>query len=158
MDLQAARLAASGPAIIVAKSERTLYLYLDGVLAHRYRVVLGRQPEGPKRYEGDMRTPEGVYHITGKYEHRRWSYFLALDYPNGDDLRRYQRRLTARVVPVIEGTPVGVGNEIGIHGNDRPREQRDGIDWTMGCIAMENDDVRELYAIVTAGTPVLLLP
>ena len=158
IDRQAARLDTAGPAIVVAKSQRTLYLYRDGVLAHRYKVVLGRHPTGPKRYEGDMRTPEGIYRIVGKYEHPRWAYFLALDYPNPDDLRRYERDLEARLVPVIEGTVVGVGNEIGIHGNDRPRAQRDGVDWTMGCIAMDNEDVRQLYATVVIGTPVLVLP
>ena len=39
-----------------------------------------------------------------------------------------------------------------IHGNGARS------DWTWGCVALENEDIRELYEAVTVGTPVIIKP
>ncbi|HUS93395.1 MAG TPA: L,D-transpeptidase [Phycisphaerae bacterium] len=31
-------------------------------------------------------------------------------------------------------------------------------DWTLGCIALDDDDIREVYPALPLGTPVTILP
>jgi lipoprotein-anchoring transpeptidase ErfK/SrfK len=45
-----------------------------------------------------------------------------------------------------------LGGLIYIHGNGA------GKDWTWGCVALENADIKELYDAVSVGTPVKILP
>lgn len=145
-------------AVVVDKSQRTLEVYRFGKLVRAYRITIGARPNGPKRYEGDMRTPEGFYHIVDKRPHRRWRYFLGIDYPNEEDVRRYAQDLARDLIPTIDGSPQGIGRALGIHGNDRAREQEAGRNWTHGCVAMANDDIAQLFKIIDIGTPVLMLP
>lgn len=49
--------------VIVVKSERRLYLVRGGEVMESFRVALGRHPKGTKIYQGDGRTPEGVYRV-----------------------------------------------------------------------------------------------
>lgn len=141
--------------IVVDKVCRTLNVYQYGRLAHSYPVVLGRQP-GRKLYEGDQRTPSGLYMIIDKDHHRRWSRFMLLDYPTGQDIRRYWQNVAAGAVPRHgEGYP-GVGGEVGIHGTDHESFNRVGINWTLGCISLFNPDVQELYSLVRVGTLVYI--
>ncbi|HET9064112.1 MAG TPA: L,D-transpeptidase [Candidatus Binatia bacterium] len=145
-------------AVVVTKHTRRLELYRRGGLVGAFPVVLGARPDGPKRYEGDMRTPEGVYRVTGKRLHGRWTYFIEIDYPNEADRRAYESEAAAGRIPLFAQELPGVGGLVGIHGNDRPRDQASGRDWTKGCIAMRNEDVAVLYDLVDVGTPVVVLP
>ena len=45
-----------------------------------------------------------------------------------------------------------LGGDIYIHGNGAQ------TDWTSGCVALENDDIRELFNAVAVGTPVKIEP
>src|ERR1700729_2636930 len=54
--------------IVVAKSEHMLTLYSHGAVLPTYRVALGRS-SGPKQQQGDNRTPEGHYQISGHNPH-----------------------------------------------------------------------------------------
>jgi len=148
----------SSVAVVVTKHSRRLELYRRGGLVGAFPVVLGARPEGPKRYEGDMRTPEGVYRVTGKRLHGRWSYFIELDYPNDADRRAYETEAADGRIPLFARQLPGLGGRVGIHGNDRPGDQAAGQDWTKGCIAMRNEDVAVLYEFVDVGTPVVVLP
>ena len=145
-------------AVVVTKHARRLELYRRGGLVGAFPVVLGARPDGPKRYEGDMRTPEGIYRVTGKRVHGRWSYFIEIDYPNDADRRAYESEAAAGRIPLFARQLPGLGGRVGIHGNDRPRDQASGRDWTKGCIAMRNEDVAVLYDLVDVGTPVVVLP
>ena len=50
--------------IVVWKSKRRLVLFKDKKPIKTYRIRLGFNPEGPKRKEGDGRTPElSLIHI-----------------------------------------------------------------------------------------------
>ncbi len=105
-----------------------------------------------------MRTPEGLYHVVEIRRHPRWRYFIALDYPNHADRQAYKEAVAAGLVPKINRRPLGIGGAIGIHGSDHPREQAAGIDWTKGCIALDNEDVARLAALLKPGTPVRIEP
>jgi lipoprotein-anchoring transpeptidase ErfK/SrfK len=45
-----------------------------------------------------------------------------------------------------------LGGDIYIHGNGA------GSDWTWGCVALENEDIRELFDATRVGTPVVIEP
>lgn len=153
-----AELPSTGLVLVVYKGARTLAVYRDGRFDRRYAVVFGKQPNGRKRYQGDMRTPEGLYRVKSKAHHPRWRQFIAIDYPNSSDIEEYKREIARGRVPAISGENLDIGSGLGIHGNDRPVEQINGDNWTKGCVAMRNDDVDELASLVPVGTPILFLP
>jgi murein L,D-transpeptidase YafK len=144
--------------VVVTKHSRTLTLYRGHTLVGTYPVVFGVRPIGAKRYEGDLRTPEGEYRVSAKRPHERWRFFIEFDYPNADDRVSYEMAVAAGTVPRFAGALPGPGGQLGIHGNDRPSDQTAGRDWTKGCIAMRNEDVTSVYHSVEIGTPVVILP
>lgn len=149
--------------IVVSKAERLLTVYQDREAIRRYRVGLGFRPQGHKRWEGDGRTPEGSYSIALKNPHSRYFLSLGLNYPTMIDAWRgyvegriiweeyleIKRAFDEGEVPPWD-TPLG--GEIFIHGHGAAR------DWTKGCIALDDDDMRELYSLVGVGTPVTIVP
>ncbi len=146
-------------AVMVYKSRHKLVAYYKGRLYRAYHAVFGRSLEpGAKLYEGDRRTPEGVYTIVQKYPSRRWRWFLRLNYPNMLDRRRYDNLRDHEVLPVAGGRIVGAGGRIGIHGTDNPRLNRDDVNWTTGCISLDNTDISELNRILPIGTVVIIRP
>jgi murein L,D-transpeptidase YafK len=135
----------------VRKHERVMELWNGELLLHRFRVALGRRPEGPKVREGDGRTPEGRYELT---EFLPKSYFyraIRISYPNEEDRRR------ARALGVRPG------GDILIHGLDpaiakRFREDHWLFNWTRGCIAVTDEEMDIVWASVTPGTPIEIKP
>jgi len=151
-----AELANESVALLLDKSSRQLSVYRKGELYRSYPVNLGRRPTGAKRFQGDMRTPEGLYRISSKKPHYRWAYFLAIDYPNRGDHKRYKRLLEEERVPILGGKALAIGSGLGLHGSD---SAHDGdTDWTRGCVALSNSDITELHELVETGTPVLFRP
>lgn len=144
-------------AVIVRKDERTLTVYRKTQQVKVFPIVLGIASYGPKVYQGDLRTPEGVYRISAKRQHARWSRFMLLSYPNDDDRMRYAMALGEGRVPIIDGRAPGIGSAVGIHGTDREDSNVRGDDWTFGCVSLLNPHVVELYDMVPLGTPVLIL-
>ena len=94
--------------------------------------------------------------IIDKDPHPRWSRFLLLDYPNEEDLRRYKQATVAGLIPKSPNGSPGPGGAIGIHGTDNEAFNRAAIDWTLGCISMLSNDVKELYAMAPIGTLVYI--
>jgi murein L,D-transpeptidase YafK len=139
----------------VDKKCKTVNLYQYGRLTRSYPAVFGRTP-GRKMYEGDKRTPIGLYMIIDKDFHRRWSRFMLLDYPTERDVRRYWENRVAGKIPRLGDNYAGVGGAIGIHGTDKEAFNRTSINWTFGCISLFNKDVQELYQLVSVGTLVYI--
>ena len=144
-------------ALVIRKEERTLTVYHWTQEEKVYPVVLGIASYGPKIYQGDLRTPEGVYRIVSKRPHARWSRFMLLSYPNEQDRERYAMALSEGRVPIIDGQAPGIGGAVGIHGTDREDSNVRGDDWTWGCISLMNQHIAELYDLVPIGTPVLIV-
>lgn len=141
------------------KSRHQLIVYYKGKLFKTYRAVFGRSFEhGTKQWEGDRRTPEGLYTIIEKHPSRRWRMFLTLNYPNAIDRDRYLELKRARELPVEDGQVIGLGGRIGIHGTDNPILNRGNINWTTGCISVENNDILELDSLLPVGTVVVIKP
>ena len=141
--------------VTVNKTCQTLNIYQYGKLVRTFPVVLGRQP-GRKLYQGDRRTPNGLYTIIDKDPHPRWWRFILLDYPSEEDTRRYQAGLAAGVVPDHKRGGPGPGGAVGIHGSDREAFNRAKINWTLGCISLLNADLKEFEKMVSLGTLVYI--
>ncbi len=142
--------------VVVRKSCRTLDVYRHGERIRSYPAVFGIRNHGSKLYEGDLRTPSGLYMVVDSRRHPRWRRFMLLDYPNLHDLHRYWLAVEAGDVPRRGDGYVGAGGAVGIHGTDKPSLNARGIDWTLGCISLANDDVEELARLVPEGTLVLI--
>jgi murein L,D-transpeptidase YafK len=151
------------PRIVVFKSKRQLELYSDGAVVRTYRVGLGLNPVDDKVREGDHATPEGEFYIFTKNPKSAYYLSLGISYPNIEDAERglraglVTRAQRDQIVSAIKKKTAPpqyttLGGLIYIHGNGA------GSDWTWGCIALENEDVRELYESVNIGTPVTIKP
>jgi murein L,D-transpeptidase YafK len=157
--------------ILVAKRERTLDLILDGCLERRYPIALGRNAAADKSVQGDHATPLGEFYICAKNPRSKYFLSLCISYPNGEDA---QRGLAAGLIGEKEYTQImgalqtgkmppqhtQLGGEIYIHGRgvtDGEAASREK-DWTRGCIALENSDIRDLYDRIDIGAPVRIDP
>jgi murein L,D-transpeptidase YafK len=136
--------------VVVHKGERRLFLARAGKVFRVYRIALGRAPEGPKRREGDGRTPEGRYLIDGRNPRSRYHLALRISYPSPVDIAR----------AASEG--VDPGGDIMIHGlgpvSPRAAAEHPLRDWTEGCVAVTNREIEEIWAAVPDGTPIDILP
>jgi lipoprotein-anchoring transpeptidase ErfK/SrfK len=145
--------------VTIYKKKHQLIVYYKSRMFKSYHAVFGRSFEpGTKMWEGDRRTPEGVYAIIGKHPSRRWDWFLTLNYPNELDRYRYEQMRDGGEVPTEDGHPVGVGGRIGIHGTDEPELNSGNINWTTGCISVEDEDIEELTRMLPKGTVVIINP
>lgn len=142
--------------LLVEKSAYRLTVFYDLKPIKSYPIVLGSAPEGDKFYEGDRKTPEGIYPVRDLYDHPNWSKFIWLDYPTAQSWREhFAAKLTGQINPLLT-----IGSEIGIHGV--PEGQDNWIDqgnnWTWGCVSLKNADVDEIYGAIGPGTVVEILP
>ncbi|MHB8381924.1 MAG: L,D-transpeptidase family protein [Candidatus Binataceae bacterium] len=146
--------------VMIFKSRHQVQVYYKGELFRAYHAVFGRSREhGAKLYEGDRRTPEGVYEISGKHPSARWHWFLTLDYPNAIDRLRYAALSADDVAPAVrDGRVIREGGSIGIHGTDVPMLNSGDINWTTGCISLDNPDVAQLHRLLPIGTVVIINP
>jgi murein L,D-transpeptidase YafK len=129
--------------IRVFKSTRRMQLLRDGKVLRAYRIALGDAPVGPKRQQGDERTPEGDYRITYRNAQSRFHLSLRVSYPNQADREQARKR------------GVDPGGDIMIHGSTPPGYTRD---WTDGCIAVTNAQIEEIWRLVPLGTPIRINP
>ena len=136
--------------IVVLKSKRELQAYSNGQLIKTYTVSLGGNPIGDKEFEGDKRTPEGLYMINDKNPNSGYFKNLGISYPNSEDI------VEANKINKPPGGEIkihGLRNGLGIIG----KFQR-WMDWTLGCIALTNAELDELYNHTSIGTPIEIKP
>lgn len=136
--------------VVVEKSKRELTVYSQGKPLKTYKVALGREPVGPKRREGDKKTPEGRYTIDYRKANSGYFHALHISYPSQAD---------AEIAHKEGSSP---GGDIMIHG------LRNGIgwigklhrltDWTLGCVAVTDREMEELWRTVPDGTFVEMKP
>lgn len=145
------------PMVLVVRKEcRTMDVYEHGKRVESFPVVLGRGGPGRKLYEGDRKTPVGLYGIVGGHPHGRWQHFFLLDYPNLRDRERYEDARAAGEIPARGRGVPGPGGLVGIHGTDKPDMNQRQFDWTFGCVSLQRSDIRKLARLVGPGTLVLI--
>lgn len=137
--------------IVVEKAKRTLSIYDNGTLVKSYKISLGKNPVGHKQFEGDSKTPEGIYYIDGKNPKSKYFLNLGISYPNEKD----------KEYAASQGK--SAGGDIKIHGLPNGFSLAKPLfniygDWTEGCIAVNNEDMAELYNIIDIGTKIEIKP
>jgi murein L,D-transpeptidase YafK len=134
----------------VFKAARRLELKRGGRLLKSYRVALGFAPVGHKEREGDGRTPEGSYTIDARNPKSAFHLSLRVSYPDDRD----RARAAAAGVPpggdiYIHGLPNGLRKFFTSH----PAK-----DWTTGCVAVRDAEIREIWSLVPTGAKVVIRP
>lgn len=136
--------------VLVEKSLHRLTLWRGERQLAAFHVVFGFNPQGHKQQEGDGRTPEGRYVLDYKKANSEYYKAIRISYPNARDRPR-ARRL---------GVPPG--GAIMIHGQPNgygwAQELTQRRNWTLGCIALRNEDMDELWQRVAAGTAIEIRP
>lgn len=151
------------PRIVVYKAARRLELYSAEKLLRTYKIGLGFSPVADKKQEGDGATPEGEFYVFVKNNKSAYYLSLGISYPNAEDagrglrdglIDRSQHRAITEAIRKKTAPPqyTKLGGLIYIHGHGSQS------DWTWGCVALENEDIRELFDAVTVGTAVTIHP
>lgn len=136
--------------VLVVKSERKLYLVHEDRVVATYTVALGRSPIGHKVFQGDGRTPEGLYMLDRRNTGSRFYRSIHISYPSPHDFaeaRKYGDQPGGLVM--IHGQSEEAG--AGYYG-------KRNWDWTEGCIAVSNAEMDEIWAATDEGTPIEILP
>ncbi len=131
--------------VVVYKSQRVMYLSHHGQVLKKYDIALGGNPVGHKQFEGDQKTPEGVYLIDRRNPQSSYHLSLGVSYPNQND------------VAFAEAQEKKPGGDIFIHGRAKQNRGR-GRDWTAGCISVKDKEIEDIYAMVRDGTTIVILP
>jgi murein L,D-transpeptidase YafK len=136
--------------IVIIKSAHSMTLFSGGKVLKTYKVALGSAPVGPKRVEGDHKTPEGDYVIDARNSHSQFHLSLHISYPSAADRERARS---------VGQSP---GGAIMIHGLAKPFAYLGALhrqtDWTDGCIAVTNAEIEEIWKLVPVGTRVEIRP
>jgi murein L,D-transpeptidase YafK len=142
--------AAVADRVVVEKSARRLTLLRGTTALKTYRVALGRAPIGAKEYEGDQRTPEGIYSIDFHKPDSDYHLALHISYPEQHNIDRASAEgLSAGSDIMIHGLPNGRGWLGRFHRRS---------DWTAGCIAVTDFEIEEIFRAVPDGTPIEIRP
>lgn len=126
--------------IHVKKSTHTLELFADKSLVKTYTVAIGPGGSGPKQREGDKVTPVGRYFV-GQAIPSQFHLFMWVSYPSDTDKKRFESLKAEGKLP----KSASIGGDIGIHGGGSRG------DWTLGCIALENNEIEEVARLTKAG-------
>ncbi len=136
--------------ILILKKDHVLELLKDGKVIRTYKVALGQGGLAPKEREGDGRTPEGRYIIDSRNAQSHYHKALHISYPNAEDRKRAARLgVSPGGAVMIHGLPdgkgwIGAGHRL--------------YDWTLGCVAVTDTEIDEIWNMVPVGTPVEIRP
>ena len=137
-------------AVLVEKGAERLSLLRVGQVYRTYPVALGANPQGPKRVQGDERTPEGHYVLSSRNAGSRFYKAIHISYPNEQDQTRAKAQgEDPGSMIMIHGQPNGFGWLGWLI-------QR--FDWTNGCIAVGTVSMEEIWRAVDDGTPIEIRP
>jgi murein L,D-transpeptidase YafK len=136
--------------VLILKKDHVLELLAGGKVIRSYKVALGQGGLAPKEREGDARTPEGHYIVDAHNADSHYHRGLHVSYPNAEDRKRAAKLgVSPGGAIMIHGLPTGKG-WVG------PAHRL--YDWTLGCIAVTDQEIEEIWALVPVGTPVEIRP
>lgn len=149
--------------IVVYKADRRLELWENGQLTNAYSIGLGKNAEGRKEKEGDLKTPEGEYYVCTRNQYSKFYLALGVSYPNIEDAQyglengiideqTYNSIETAIQNGQCPPWDTALGGEIMIHGHGGSK------DWTKGCIAVDDEVMDVLWETCTVGTKIFINP
>jgi murein L,D-transpeptidase YafK len=142
--------------IVVDKSDHTMEVYDGKKHLKTYKIAIGKGSDGPKQVQGDNRTPEGEYRIDSRHHSKKFHRFLHVSYPNRVDRKAFKQGRKEGSI----SKSAKIGGAVGIHGEKQGKEwlPHKLVDWTQGCIALDNDEIEELYRSVKDGAVVVIVP
>ena len=151
------------PRLVITKSKRTLEVFDGDKRVKSYKMVLGFDPKADKETEGDGRTPEGDFYVFTKNPESRFHLSLGVSYPGKEDAERglqqglisqteHDEILAAIAEQRMPLQKTKLGGEIYVHGGGT------ASDWTDGCVALDNDQMTELFDAIPVGAKVTILP
>ena len=139
----------SGPPVTridVFKSRRVMTFYSGTTPIKSYNFGLGYAPTGNKEYEGDGKTPEGLYFIDRFNPNSRYHLSVGISYPSVQDVAR------------AAALGLRPGGDIFIHGLGPEGRALNKPDWTAGCIAVTDEEIEEIFAMLRPGVPIFIYP
>src|SRR6478672_9957179 len=153
----------TSPRLVITKKDRKLEVFDGDNLVKSIKVSLGFTPTGDKEIEGDGKTPEGEFYIYTKNPKSQFYLSLGISYPGIEDADRGLRdglidqsehdeiveAVRQRKMPPQK---TRLGGEIYLHGGGT------GKDWTYGCAALADEDIRQLFNAIPLGTPIVIKP
>jgi murein L,D-transpeptidase YafK len=151
------------PRLVVKKKERLLQVFEGEELIKTYEIVLGFAPVGDKEFEGDGKTPEGEFYVFVKNDKSKFYRSLGVSYPSVDNAKRglAENFISAEehdaIVEAVGKNRMPpqktrLGGEIYIHGGGTP------MDWTDGCIALRDEEMKELFDAIPVGARLRIEP
>ena len=153
--------------IFVDTRHRTLTVFEGEKIVRVFTpAAVGSGGGGIKKNRGDQITPTGRFTVSSIYRSKRFGWFILLNYPSLEYAYRARESgvIDAKVLRKIElahsnGTvppqDTALGGFIGIHGVGKGSlKVHRLLDWTDGCIALDNGQIEELTKLVTKSTPV----
>ena len=132
--------------IQVHKADRKMYLIHKTEVLKEYDISLGFNPVGHKQFEGDGKTPEGVYFVDRFNPRSRYHLSVGVSYPNERD------RAFAEQFGRDPGGDIMIHGR-GPEGNQLVRQKRD---WTAGCITVSDEEIEDIYAMLQPGVPIMI--
>jgi murein L,D-transpeptidase YafK len=151
------------PLIVVKKSQRKLELFDGEKLIKTYKIALGFAPVDDKEKQSDGKTPEGDFYVFTKNDKSKFYLSLGVSYPNIEDAKRgHEAKLITKteydkIVQAVKDKKMPtqntkLGGEIYIHGGGTSK------DWTRGCVALKNEEIKEIFDAIPVGTQVKIEP
>ncbi|MCF3972977.1 L,D-transpeptidase family protein [Paracoccus salsus] len=134
--------------VVVKKGQRRMYLLHNQTVVKAYDIGLGNAPIGHKQFEGDGKTPEGVYFIDRFNPRSAYHLSVGVSYPNERDSAH------AQSFGFLPGGDIFIHGR-GPEGNAKAPKLRD---WTAGCIAVKDEEIEEIYAMLRPGVPIVINP
>lgn len=132
--------------IIINKQNLTLKMYdYKGNLEMECPIACGKN-YGDKKERGDMRTPEGVFHVSDVESAWDWSH----DFNDGKGV------IDSAYGPWFIRLDTPGHSGMGIHGTHAPESI--GTRATEGCIRLKNEDLIKLKDKVHVGMLVIITP
>lgn len=151
------------PSLVVKKSERKLKVFDGEKLVKTYQIVLGSVPVGDKEIRGDGKTPLGKFYVFTKNNKSKFYLSLGVSYPSIDDAERGLREnlisqeehdaiLQAISEKKMPPQNTKLGGEIYIHSGGTI------TDWTQGCIALRDEEMKEIFDAIPLGAKIEIIP
>lgn len=140
----------------------------DNALARFGQISIGRGGTSNFHKRGDSTTPLGEYRITAILSSKRYQTFIALNYPNVQQADQALARGTINaaehrqlLAADAEGTTppatTALGGNIGLHGlGDGDIRIHQQMNWTRGCVALTNEQIKQLLTWITPGMRVVI--
>jgi murein L,D-transpeptidase YafK len=139
--------------MVVVKSKRVLVLFdAEGNVLSRHRISLGEHPVGTKLEQGDKKTPEGTYSIVDMRTDPKYYKEILISYPNAEDRKRSQ------ALGLNPGGGITFHAQVPWNWDGKGDDYTLSHDWTIGCMALTNKGMDNVWNSVNKDTVVEIRP